>query len=235
MNFTVEQIERGIFEALRLVLVAHNHLPDMLLYLGNAAGYRAAQQVIRNTPGGLLIDLMNVGDYTAKGELTYPSIIIELSSEEPGDVRSNAGAYAFVFKNLQQKFDKFKMPDSSSNLTYTITAICKSTKQQRLIDRLMFEALPKRGKMKGKLQDGSDTEQTFPIAWVQTVNLSDREYIEKQYRFIVRNVFVQESELVSEVPPILEMEITSSIPRLPKNQEAEEAQETISIEFTPKL
>lgn len=192
--FDVSQIDRGIFEAIRLRLVALGHLPNKPTL--TTEQYATAKQSIPN-----LIEVFGVGGYEAKGELNYNHIIIDRVGEDDGDIR---GSKAIDYETQTNgSFNKNVLPLQSNHINYTITVITQTVANERLIGSIIKSAIPQYGLLKGLNPDRSYSQNSFEIKRNGVVNLTlEPPAIEVLYQLRVCNVFLEPKVFLEEAVPL---------------------------------
>lgn len=205
--FEIEQIDRAIFEAIRLELVLRGHLPNKTAL--TQPQYATAKQAIAssNIP---LIEVFGVGGYEAKGELKYNHIILDRIAEFEGELRGSK--VVDYIETAPNELQKNKLPISAYNINYSITIVTQTVQNERLISQIIRKVIPTEGPFFGLNADRSYTQKKITIARGLTVNLTlEPPYIEKQFGVTVRNVFLDEKVFIENVVPITEIDITTEL------------------------
>lgn len=196
-----EEIENGIFEAIRLKLVAGNYLPDAAAIAPGTqaqqnAAWIAALATLRAThPDGKLIEVFNVGTSEARQAGKMNCIYIDYQQQMPGDI-GGVGRVVFekydIVNESNFKWRKYKMPDRSYNLNYYIRYYTDSTAYDRIILGVIESALGSRRYLQGVKNDGTASAQKFLIQFGNYTNLSREKFLERLYSFVVPDVFLRD-------------------------------------------
>lgn len=179
MNFTLAQIDRGIFEILRVALVQSGFLPDILVHTTQNA-YQIALQAIK-TSGKIPVNLYGVGSWNAKEKLKFNTIIIERKERN-----LSALGYRGIPITTQKSTGEYqtqKLPYETAELKYNITLICEDVQNERLLQSLIMQTFDSFTEIKGVNDNGSFTENTFLFFNENIINTSTADMIEIQFRF----------------------------------------------------
>jgi hypothetical protein len=193
MFFTPEQIERGIFEAIRLKAVALGLWPDETT-MTTAEELTTALSTIP-TP----IEIIGIGDYRARGEKPLNCLLVDFDSGNSSEV----GGIGRVQYELQQSGNTYKkvgLPTQSENLNFQIRVIAENTAGRRLAELILRNSLKRKTYLKGVKEDGSFTENGFWIFGGSFIDISKNEYgIERMFTYTVSNVFLETTEDLGQV------------------------------------
>lgn len=186
IHFSIGQIDKGIYEALRLVLVEKGYTPDVLI-ANTPSLYATALQAIKGS-GKQPIELYGVGSWDAKKELKVSTIIIDRESES----LSNLGYKGIVYyeEKAGGGFTKKQTPLKTVVLGYTITFVCFDAKNERIIQHLIDIAFDGVKQLNGYNDDGTQTQNKFLIFENGKVNVSDRDFIEHQIKLTTSELFL---------------------------------------------
>jgi hypothetical protein len=202
MFFSPEQVERGIFEALRLKAIALGLWVDETLYTTSEQLQTAIANV--QTP----IEIIGIGDYVSRGEKPRNCLVMDFDTGASGEV-GGIGKVVYVPKP-NTKYDKIGIPTQSENLTFNVVLIAQDTKYRRLAERIIRASLPQKTYLHGLNEDGSYTQNGF---WVFGNGFNDISKggmygIERRFSFMVSNVFLEEPADLGEVAAFTEFELS---------------------------
>ena len=86
----IEEIDRGIFEAIRLLLVSEGLLPDITLYPDTPTGlanYLAAKETLKASIfDNEIVEIKGVGASYKRGKKVTSTIFVDRTGEDKGDV-----------------------------------------------------------------------------------------------------------------------------------------------------
>jgi hypothetical protein len=137
-----QDIERSIFEIIRLKLVEEGYLANIKSYTQNQNGanaYKAANNAIASTKG-FYIEIFGAGSQQAKGEKTVPRIIIQPQRALPGDI----GQPITSIEKGGNSYTQFKHPFTTSNYQIDIKAVWNTVVQYRIINAILAETVSTR-------------------------------------------------------------------------------------------
>lgn len=197
MTFSFANVDRGIYEAIRLKCVALGYLPDRTLYL-TADAYAAAKQVIRDS-GKQIIEVYGIGDIQARDELEYNSIIINRDDITPGSV-GMFGTRSFVARIVDNSpdpditvYDVYLNQSGTVSLQYQISYITDDSFYDRLVQSIVFNALKIRGYVYGMNDDGTTMSRGFNTLYRTTIDKSGSNFIERGIRYDCLDIAIEEA------------------------------------------
>lgn len=197
-GFTVsrEEIERTLFEFIRLRLVAMGYLADVSAYQppsgANQTAYEAALQAIR-AGGKEVIEPYGIGGNEKRGEKRVNKIWINLRQLNTGSV-SLWGESLDPNSGNPLVFDRTFFASSTSNCIYDIRSSCDKSEYDRICTQAILQGLT-----------ASRVGQAFPIVrndgtqdgtrWilVRLINSTDirqPQFFERLYTFEVQDVWL---------------------------------------------
>jgi hypothetical protein len=194
MPFKIENIDRAIEWAIRDEVIRVNGWPDERSFISspNESAYNAAINAI---PAKDRIDTFGVGNYKDREQLKMNNIIIEMEGIYDGNLGIGN---PMEFELMPDKtYNKNDLGGGSSTLEYEVRFVCDNVALDRIINTIMLKALGKRKFIYGMNDDLTNMTDGF---WVERngnpVNLSGKNYIERLFRFIIRDVFIDECKVV---------------------------------------
>lgn len=142
-----EIVERSLFESIRLILVEHNYLPDVVVYNDNDAGKAAYQTEIDNIVilKGFAIEVFGHSSSQKKYAKKVPRIVIYPKRIIPGDIGGGPDP-EFILEG--GSYTKKTQPPRTSTYEFEINVISNSAKQDRLMNAILAIAIPSRGYVK---------------------------------------------------------------------------------------
>lgn len=179
MNFTLTQIDRGIFEALRLALAAAGYLPDVLLHTTQNS-YNNALETIKNN-GKIPVNLYGVGSWKAKQKLQFNTIIVERKERNLSSLGYRG--MSVTLPKINGGFETKQIPFETAELKYNIVLICEDVKNERELQSIIMNTFDVFKEVKGLNDNGSLTEDTFLLMSEGIVNTSSADIIEVQFRY----------------------------------------------------
>jgi hypothetical protein len=211
MYFTLEQTDRAIFETIRTELVAQGYTPDITVHTTEIA-YNTALQAIK-TAGKQPVNIYGVGEWRAKKELKYNTIIIERVNR----TLSNLGYHGEVYYELNgsNKYDKKQTPYETVQLAYNVTMVCDNTQNERILQGILYNALDAVKTLKGVNGNGTETDNTFLLFRQDIINQSGADFIEYIFRYNTSEVFLEIDKIIeADLPRILQTQFET----IPTNQ-----------------
>ena len=208
---TLENIDLLFDELLRRKVVDAGYLPDESIFGSNLTGYEAAKDTLRTTLAAedkTLIDVIGVGSSFDRVGKDISRFVIDRKGIEEGTV----GSQFVPYHNLQvnDKYNKYRMQASSSNVTYDVRLITNNI----TMERVMLDIINNLFQMVSWLPfvniDRTDGDELLEIRRLAFPNVSiGNEYIEHVGNYIVKDVYVFNDTLESEnIAPIMEVNLT---------------------------
>lgn len=184
--FELAEIDRGIFEAIRLVLVNAGYLPNRAT-VGSVGAFNTAKQAIIAS-GKEVIEVFGVGNYKDRQDIKNNKIVIDRTGGRLGSIGGMGNTY--FEQTATDVFDEYAYPSQTRDIDYQITYICSSTKYDRILNGLITSVIYEKGFLKGIKADGTPTADAFHYSLDDEKDNSDGEYIERVFRLTVNEVFV---------------------------------------------
>lgn len=186
-TYSLEQLDRTIFEHLRLEVVRLGYLPDVTQYTTGTA-WQSARDILRGSiSGGQLIDVFGVGSSDDRLELTAAKIIVNRTDERNGDI----GAGGVIFTDNGSSFTKSTLPQTTSDITYEVIINADTVAYERRMSNIVARAFGKMKHIAVIESDGelSATNRLF-IRLVQKFDQSNLNFLQKVCTFIVQDIFL---------------------------------------------
>lgn len=198
MILTLTQIDRGIFEALRLETVRLGYLPDIRTF-DTAASYQTAIKGWKVATGKLPIEIWGVANYKDRASGTANNIVINRTGRPVGLI--GAGTIDFVKQEPDlagvTKYTKIRLPERSYNVTYTVTYNTESAFYDRVISQIIGGALGSRKYLMGVDNTNTVLENGFWLFYGTEADTSGSDFMERTLTYAVREVFL-ENEVILE-------------------------------------
>lgn len=205
--FTLSQIHNGIFEHLRLVLVANGYMPDILVH-NTANAYNTALQAIKAS-GKIPCNLYGVGGWNAREELKNTTIVIDFVSRQNSELGYNVQV-KYVLNPNTNTYTALKEDYECANLNYKITLVCKDITTQNIYQTLIHEAFSNVVTLKG-FDNEVFTQDTFYFYRNDVINTSDEQYMELAYTYTAKDLLLANDKILdNNVAGIIETEITTT-------------------------
>ena len=200
---TPQELDRIFYEYLRLKLVALGYIPDKLLSTTKQE-YDTARTAVK-TSGKELIDVFGHSTEENKGEKSLNRFVVGRLNSEDGTMGGSPATYSERYEESEGvfKFRKKFYPEKSRHINYEVRLICGSSAYDSIMSVIIDSALGYRRYVKTILPDGSLSTVDVLIERTGDVNMSEKGYIERVYRYKVMDVFIQDAELIREGIPQL--------------------------------
>lgn len=147
LSTTEEEIERSIFERIRLELVDKGYSPDITtMNTGSAADqqtYNTALKLIKDTLG-FSIELFGSGSYQKNQDKKVPRIVIDKGIFIEGELGGDQ-TRMFQLNDAGTEFDALIRPSQTSDLYISIHLVANTTEQIRICQGILSLALQVRG------------------------------------------------------------------------------------------
>lgn len=194
-TYSLEQLDRTIYEHLRLETVRAGYLPDITQYTSGTA-WQSARNTLRGTLGGQLIDVFGVGSGDEREELTGAKIIVNRTDERNGSI----GAGGSIMQAVNDGFVKSTLPQTCSSITYEVIVSADSVKYERIISNIVSRAFGKMRHIKMVQSNGTlSTVDSIFIRLAQKLDQSSLYFIQKLCTFIVEDIFLSTDVTVDDV------------------------------------
>lgn len=202
MVWSLEQLDRGVFHALRKVVVEAGYFPDVLLYQPsndiNKAAFKLAKEAIV-TAQKELIHVFGAGDASSRDAEIKNKIIVDRGVPRKADI----GYFGCVeFKNIGTigevgtTYRKEMAPAFTYFVPYEITYMCSSTKYDRILEGFIRKALTKTF-LYGYDENGIKLTELFNFMYDSNpVNMTNEKYIERMYKFTAGEVILDENDVL---------------------------------------
>lgn len=196
VNFT--ELDRTVYELIRLKLVASDLLPDITLY-ATAVAYESAK-IAHVAAGKKLVEVFGVGSSEARDKKASHRIVVDRKATSTGTLGGGTPYYVpiAVAEGEDPRFQKKIRPEMSSNVNYEVRLITNSTEMDRLCSQLIYASLGIRrhtklltggvlGSKMGLIVFGGETNVSstdfterlfqygFPDVWLDVTSYDDRE------------------------------------------------------------
>ena len=202
---TVENIDRSIFEALRLQAVALGVLPDQAIYPDTEPGL-AAWTAANEALGTNLVSVYGVGSSIQKGEMLTTMIIVENKTITPGSV--GAWGTQYIGDTVGDSLELRENPSQTNNIQYQIRYIATNGAQGRVCAQIIMNALGNKKFLYGLNQDLTYTEDEFLIERQSEENLDGIGFVERVARYIVKDCVIENEIDLGLVPKIGNIQVT---------------------------
>lgn len=205
---TLEKVDNGLFEALRLALVEAGNLPDItVIGEDDTAWEQAWQTIISNNK--MPIMLYGVGGWKAKQALKYSTIIIERRQISPSSEGLRTDEYYEIESGEDATTLYTKKQTAVSNVVqYAITFVCEDVAQEYVIQTLLEQVLGYRKELQGINPDGSPDEEKFWVFRQGQSDQSEADFIEKVTLYNTSDVKLSPDTIIqTNIPCIKEINI----------------------------
>lgn len=199
----ITTVERGVFEALRLGLVANNYLPDITLSTaGTWDADREAWQT--SNPDRPLIDVFGVAAPKARRSAKANAIYINTLDIDPDLTR---GHFASVFYDLisgtegnpDAVYNQSYHPVRPEDVVLEIYYYADSVKVDRILRSTIINSLGSDEKYLVGVDDNGDLltgeDKDFLLLSSGVVRQTNKNYFERAFRFTATDVFEELAEL----------------------------------------
>lgn len=205
----LEQVDKGIYEAIRKEVVRLGYFPDLRLFpKGKEKELEAAKAVIRDS-GKKLIEIKGVASGLNRQTLNYNSIFINRDDIAPGGIGMwGTQSYVKVVEGGQTFYDVYLNPTGTVDIEYQIEFFTDDTTYDRIIQSIIMNALKVRGFIPGILPDYSEG-QGFYVHFQTTLNKSDNEVLERAIRYDARDIVLEDGVFLYRTTQVTDIDISS--------------------------
>lgn len=202
--YTFNEIDRGIFENIRVALVDAGLLPDITQY-NTEDDYTTAKRVLSaqlTSQGKELVELFGVGASHDRDEKTFAKIVINRKTANSGTL---GGAGLFYYEKWldQQGHDRYRKlayPEQSRTITYEIRCIAASRSSEVTMTNTLYKVLgQKRSIATVSDNDIINEDKKFFISYNGDIDVSigGDDFLERLFSYIVPDVFLDEANVVN--------------------------------------
>jgi len=207
-TFTLFEVSRAFYEALRVQLVSRGHLPNIATYLQMEQdlitsgvsvslakkqalqAYQTAKKTIND-----LIEVFGVGDYTGRGEFKGSMFVVDRLNFDRGKVGTFKEKY---YKDVLGTLKEYELPKFTRNIFYQVSYATNEVRLDNLMNQIIFDTFGVEGWLNGIQDDGSETENRFEYAEINNADNSDGKYIERNFRYEAKNIFLETPKVTNE-------------------------------------
>jgi len=185
MKLTEVQIENGIYEAIRLGIVAAGYLPDAVNYLNDNQGYINAIEAIKSS-GKKPIYIENSGSYKAHERLEENCIIVEKEDAQPSQTGTKS-VPEYVFNEENNNYDKTVTAEGLFDLQYRISVVCYDTSYLEIMEGIILQKLRFRHIIDAMDNDANVTGR-FKVWRRNYIQLDSNKFMERAIMFDIPSV-----------------------------------------------
>ena len=201
-SITYEELDRTLFEHVRLSLVELGHLPDIVTFVGDPTGYATAKVAL----GSNLIEIHGVGYGDTRDDKKPNEIVIDRSGAKNGSIGASP-AYQFEAYDAGSgsiKYRKYELPDGSRDVDYTIRTITNRASTERIMTEILYGVFGQNRYIQVFNGDLTvkGTQKLFIVS-NGDVNVSTIDFMERLHSFIATDVWLDKKRLIiADVVPL---------------------------------
>jgi hypothetical protein len=190
--YTLEEIDRTLFEHIRRAVVEAGYLPDITQYTTEAAWIAARNTLRNNLPQKELIDVLGVSSSDDREEYTTSKIIINRTDETPGTIGGGIKQYENIAITGGGFITKEQvLPQFSTAITYEVKYNASNVTYERVISNIIYKVFDKICYLSSVKSDGTlDVFKKIEIKMLQKFDTSNMAFMEKNIIFRIDNVFL---------------------------------------------
>lgn len=186
MKLTTNEIENGIYELIRLWLVANGYLPDVTAYLpGNVSGWETAKTAII-TGGKKLVYVENAGSYQGRENLEENCIVIDLEDQSPS-MTGTKSVPEYKLNEPNNNYDKSITAEGLFDLQYRVSLVCYDIAYLSIMETCLFDVLRMR-KTVSAIDNGASITGKFWLWRRNYINLDSQKFLERAILFDVPSI-----------------------------------------------
>jgi hypothetical protein len=206
---TQQEIERSIFEALRLKALSLGVTPDITTYPDTSVGYNAYLLALKaiEASKGYALEIFGNSSILAKGQVRTPRIVIDWGGYIPNDI-GNSPVPVFT-ENIGGSFDKNIYDMSSDKGFINIILVSETVAQERMLQDILKRALPSRA----FVPFVNTSYGTFLVIQESAMKTSSYNDATKEwvYSYSIPDIFWDVSKSLGTAPKITSYEVNSYI------------------------
>lgn len=187
MTFSLAEIDRTIFEYLRLGLVQAGYLPDMTQYTNQTDWDSARAALSQSLPDGM-IEIFGVGTADDRDEWNGNKIVVNRTNEDNGILGGGGIEYT---RNTDGTFTSQFIPQQSTNITYEVQFNAMSAAYERVISEMVTRALGIKRYINSVDNTGVlSNNKFFYLKRIQKIDSSSLHFLQKTVIFNVEDIFL---------------------------------------------
>ncbi|MCB9047615.1 MAG: hypothetical protein H6550_15890 [Chitinophagales bacterium] len=207
---TYGELDRMFEEVLRRAVVAAGYLPDVASYIGDPAGYEAAKASLKTSLGanGRLIEVFGPGPWDNYMDKASCRIVVTREGSAKGTIGGTNEVYftATSGSGASAVYSKYAYPDATNHVSYSIRVITDSLAYDEIACGIVDKALGNRKYIATVDASGNDTTSKALVCFEGNVDLSSTHFMERMYRYQVKDIFMQPATLISsDIPALTEI------------------------------
>lgn len=208
-----EDLERSLFETIRLELVDKGYLPDItdtVRYTQDSSGWanwKTDLETIKNDKG-FFIEIYGTGTGESKGIKSTPRIVIESDNFLPGALGGDS-TKSFVWNETNNNYDTYITPPQSVDFYINFRLVSNSIKQLRILNSLLAITVPRRAYIKYY----NDSSKSFFIRYLNYYEEDQEEagILEHVYAYEIPDCWDREDESLDSTPSINEITLNTNL------------------------
>lgn len=209
IRFTLEDIDRAIYNKLRIGLVDLGLLPDVAAYTGDVAGYNAAKSALPN-----VVEIFGVGSGLSRNEMNISHVTVNRVNMSQGSLGAGPVTNFVEYENGtgDTRFKKVKHLAATKNLQYEVRLFTDSTYIERVVSSLILDSLSTVAYIHTYDDIDVVSENCFFLKNDGDVNMSTPEWMEWQYRYTAQDIWIGSETIIRDdivpmtsVVPVLEV------------------------------
>ena len=217
---TLDDIDKTIYEAIRLQCVAYGLLPDILI----SSDYEADKTLIANEKGGY-IEVFGQGSWFARGKKMTNRFVIDRHTITKGDI---GGGFTlteeYVTESGEKRVRVWKAPQQSKDILYEVRFVGLDNTFELVSHQILSKALSDNKYINCLSGRENTADLKFQVYLQNSYDISNLEFHERVWNFKVTNIFFYEGyEIIKDT--VLIEEITYDIDNLNSNYHTEKITE----------
>ena len=204
---TLEDIDRTIYELLRLKIVAAGYLPDITTF-ATPQEYRDAIEALAATlKYKQPVMLLGIGAENSRDDKRPNRIVIDRKSIIQGNVGS-FGVTDFEMNDDGQTFSKNQRDATAYTIQYNIRCISNSAHYDRILNDIVLQTFSKVS-YKSIIDGDAFGTETVLINQIDSRDVSSTDLLENLYTYQVEDVYIVDATTLNDsVKPISKVDIS---------------------------
>lgn len=223
----IHEIDRTVYERLRLALVASGYLPNITSY-STETEYTNAKSAIHLSKGGV-IEVMGVGAAESRDAKQSTKIVIDRKGADIGTI---GGFPATQFEKVGDTFTKRNLPDTTMDLNYDIRVISNSVKFERIATEAILAAFGMRKYIPITVEYNQDSKDVILMNFKGDVDVSAAGMRERLFKYSAMDIWIKmyDDDVVrANIPPLTSVSFQVSISGLSGTEDSKETVLTVEI------
>lgn len=196
--YSLDELDRTLYELLRLELVSAGLLPDITV-MANEAAYIAAKAAIR-AANKEVVEIFGVGAAPARDEKTTSKIVIQRKGVVGGSIGANNLVHyrPYVAAGNVNKFRKIKYPSMTKSIRYEVRIIASGRDTEVILTNILYKVLGQQKCLNAFDGVSAFGSKKFVLNYDGDVDLNGGgAFMERLFSYSINDIFIDTETVIS--------------------------------------